>query len=113
MNVSLASTSEYTVKAAESISDLSPNAADVLITSVVTAMVTELGVCSPTSAGLLTFHDGERNIQHTIDGYFISPNSFKKGSMEKHKITMTYGGHIETYAAVSYTHLTLPTKRIV
>ena len=101
MNVSLASTSEYTVKAAESISDLSPNAADVLITSVVTAMVTELGVCSPTSAGLLTFHDGERNIQHTIDGYFISPNSFKKGSMEKHKITMTYGGHIETYAGAN------------
>ena len=62
MKVSLASTSEYAVKAAESISDLSPNAADVLITSVVTAMVTELGVCSPTSAGLLTFHDGEQNI---------------------------------------------------
>ena len=101
MNVSFASSSEYTVKAAESISDLSPNAADVLITSVVTAMVTELGVCSPTSAGLLTFHDGERNIQHTIDGYFISPNSFKKGSMEKHKITMTYGGHIETYAGAN------------
>ena len=54
-----------------------------------------------TSAGLLTFHDGERNIQHTIDGYFISPNSFKKGSMEKHKITMTYGGHIETYAGAN------------
>ena len=90
MKVSLASTSEYTVKAAESISDLSPNAADVLITSVVTAMVTELGVCSPTSAGLLTFHDGKQNIQHTVDGYFVSPNSFKKGSMQKHKIALKH-----------------------
>ena len=87
MKVSLASTSEYTVKAAESISDLTPNAADVLITSVVTAMVTELGVCSPTSAGLLTYHDGEKNTQHTIDGYFVSPNSFKKGSIDKQKVT--------------------------
>ena len=87
MNVSLASTSEYTVKAAESISDLSPNAADVLITSVVTAMVTELGVCSPTSAGLLTFHDGARNIQHTIDGYFISPNSFRNSFFVITKLT--------------------------
>ena len=102
MKVSLASTSEYTVKAAESISDLTPNAADILITSVVTAMVTELGVCSPTSAGLLTYHDGEKNTQHTIDGYFVSPNSFKKGTMEKHKITMTYGGHIETYAGLTH-----------
>ena len=33
MKVSLASTSEYSSKAAESISDLDPNAADVLITS--------------------------------------------------------------------------------
>ena len=101
MKVSLASTSEYTVKAAESISDLTPNAADVLITSVVTAMVTELGVCSPTSAGLLTFHDGEKNTQHTIDGYFVSPNSFKKGSIEKQKVTMTYGGHVETYVGAN------------
>ena len=101
MKVSLASTSEYTVKAAESISDLSPNAADVLITSVVTAMVTELGVCSPTSAGLLTFHDGQQNIQHSIDGYFVSPNSFKKGSIEKQKVTMTYGGHVETYVGAN------------
>ena len=101
MKVSLASTSEYTVKAAESISDLTPNAADVLITSVVTAMVTELGVCSPTSAGLLTYHDGEKNTQHTIDGYFVSPNSFKKGSIDKQKVTMTYGGHVETYVGAN------------
>ena len=101
MKVSLASTSEYTVKAAESISDLTPNAADVLITSVVTAMVTELGVCSPTSAGLLTYHDGDKNTQHTIDGYFVSPNSLKKGSIEKQKVTMTYGGHVETYVGAN------------
>ena len=47
MKVSLASTSEYSSKAAESISDLDPNAADVLITSVLTSMVTDLGVVSP------------------------------------------------------------------
>ena len=101
MNVSLASTSEYTVKAAESISDLNPNAADVLITSVVTAMVTELGVCSPTSAGLLTYHDGNKNTEHTIDGYFVSPSNFEQGSKEKQKISMTYGGYVETYAGAN------------
>ncbi len=101
MKVSLASTSEYTVKSAESISDLNPNAADVLITSVITAMVTELGVCSPTSAGLLTYHDGSKNTQHTIDGYFVSPSNYKNGSKEKQKITMTYGGYVETYAGAN------------
>ena len=44
MKVSLSSTSEYSAKAAESISDLNPNAADVLITSVLTSMVTDLGL---------------------------------------------------------------------
>ncbi len=101
MKVSLASTSEYTVKAAESIADLNPNAADVLIASVVTAMVTELGVCSPTSAGLLTYHDGNKNTQHTIDGYFVSPANFVNGSKEKQKISMTYGGYVETYAGAN------------
>ena len=101
MKVSLASTSEYTVKAAESIADLNPNAADVLIASVVTAMVTELGVCSPTSAGLLTYHDGNKNTQHTIDGYFVSPANFENGSKEKQKISMTYGGYVETYAGAN------------
>tara|TARA_X000000368_G_scaffold42433_1_gene30585 strand:+ start:1000 stop:2430 length:1431 start_codon:yes stop_codon:yes gene_type:complete len=101
VKVSLASTSEYTVKAAESIADLNPNAADVLIASVVTAMVTELGVCSPTSAGLLTYHDGNKNTQHTIDGYFVSPANFVNGSKEKQKISMTYGGYVETYAGAN------------
>ena len=101
MKVSLASTSEYTVKAAESIADLNPNAADVLIASVITAMVTELGVCSPTSAGLLTYHDGNKNKQHTIDGYFVSPANFVNGSKEKQKISMTYGGYVETYAGAN------------
>ena len=105
MNVSLASTSEYTVKAAESISDLNPNAADVLVTSVVTAMVTELGVCSPTSAGLLTYHDGNKNTEHTIDGYFVSPSNFEQGSKEKQKISMTYGGYV-----LSLIHISEPTR---
>jgi len=59
VNVSLASTAEYSSNAAESIKDLNPNAADILITSVITSMVTDLGVVSPTASGLLTFYDGE------------------------------------------------------
>ena len=54
VNVSLASTAEYSSKAAESIKDLNPNAADLLITSVITSMVTDLGVVAPTASGLLT-----------------------------------------------------------
>ena len=68
MNVSLASTAEYSSKAAESISDLKPNAADILITSVITSMVTDLGVVSPTASGLLTLYYGERNTTQTVDG---------------------------------------------
>ena len=49
MKVSLSSTAEYSAKAADSIKDLKPNAADVLITSIVTSMVTDLGVVAPTS----------------------------------------------------------------
>ena len=44
VNVSLASTAEYSSNAAESIKDLNPNAADILITSVITSMVTDLAV---------------------------------------------------------------------
>ena len=44
MKVSLSSTAEYSSKAAESIKDLNPNAADVMITSIVTSMVTDLGL---------------------------------------------------------------------
>ena len=57
MKVSLSSTAEYSSKAAESINDLNPNAADILIVSVITSMVTDLGVVSPTASGLLTHHN--------------------------------------------------------
>ena len=56
MKVSLASTAEYSSKAAESINDLNPNAADILIVSVITSMVTDLGVVSPTASGLLSYY---------------------------------------------------------
>jgi len=61
MKVSLSSTAEYSSKAAESIKDLNPNAADVMITSIVISMVTDLGVVAPTSSGLLTLYDGKTN----------------------------------------------------
>ncbi len=96
MKVSLSSTAEYSSKAAESIKDLSPNAADVLISSIVTSMVTDLGVVAPTSSGLLTFYDGNTNKSHTIDGYFVSPKNFKGNDHEEHRVVLTYGGYIET-----------------
>ena len=65
MKVSLASTSEYSSKAAESISDLKPNAADVLITSVLTSMVTDLGVVSPTASGLLSYYNSNTCLLYT------------------------------------------------
>ena len=96
MKVSLSSTAEYSSKAAESIKDLKPNAADILITSVITSMVTDLGVVSPTASGLLTYYDGQKNSKHTIDGYFVAPKSFDGNDHEEHRISMTYGGHVET-----------------
>jgi len=96
MKVSLSSTAEYSSKAAESIKDLNPNAADVMITSIVTSMVTDLGVVAPTSSGLLTLYDGKTNKSHTIDGYFVSPKSFKGNDHEEHRVVLTYGGHVET-----------------
>ncbi len=96
MKVSLSSTAEYSSKAAESIKDLKPNAADVMITSIVTSMVTDLGVVAPTSSGLLTLYDGKTNKSHTIDGYFVSPKSFKGNDHEEHRVVLTYGGHVET-----------------
>ena len=96
MKVSLSSTAEFSSKAAESIKDLKPNAADVLITSIVTSMVTDLGVVAPTSSGLLTFYDGKTNKSHTIDGYFVSPKNFKGNDHEEHRVVLTYGGYIET-----------------
>ena len=96
MKVSLSSTAEYSSEAAESIKDLNPNAADILITSVITSMVTDLGVVSPTASGLLTYYDGQKNSKHTIDGYFVAPKSFNGNDHEEHRISMTYGGHVET-----------------
>jgi gamma-glutamyltranspeptidase/glutathione hydrolase len=96
MKVSLSSTAEYSSKAAESIKDLKPNAADVLITSIVTSMVTDLGVVAPTSSGLLTFYDGTSNKSHTVDGYFVSPKNFKGNDHEEHRVVLTYGGYVET-----------------
>ena len=96
MKVSLSSTAEYSSEAAESIKDLNPNAADVMITSIVTSMVTDLGVVAPTSSGLLTFYDGKTNKSHTIDGYFVSPKNFKGNDHEEHRVVLTYGGHVET-----------------
>ena len=96
VKVSLASTAEYSSTAAESIKDLNPNAADILITSVITSMVTDLGVVSPTASGLLSYYDGQKNSKHTIDGYFVAPKSFNGNDHEEHRISMTYGGHVET-----------------
>ncbi len=96
VNVSLASTAEYSSEAAESIKDLNPNAADILITSVITSMVTDLGVVAPTASGLLTYYDGEKNSTHSVDGYFVAPKKFGGNDHEEHRISMTYGGHVET-----------------
>ena len=96
VNVSLASTAEYSSEAAESIKDLNPNAADILITSVITSMVTDLGVVAPTASGLLTYYDGDKNSTHSVDGYFVAPKKFGGNDHAEHRISMTYGGHVET-----------------
>ena len=101
VNVSLASTAEYSSEAAESIKDLNPNAADILITSVITSMVTDLGVVAPTASGLLTYYDGDKNSTHSVDGYFVAPKKFDGNDHEEHRISMTYGGHVETYAGAN------------
>ena len=96
MIVSLATTAEYAKLAADSIKDLNPNAADVLITSVLTAMATDLGIVTPTSSGLLTYYDGNSNKVNTVDGYFVAPSNFKGNDHEEHRISLTYGGYVET-----------------
>ena len=96
MKVSLATTAEYAKLAADSIKDLDPNAADILITSVLTAMATDLGIITPTSSGLLTYYDGNSNKENTVDGYFVAPSNFKGNDHEEHRISLTYGGHVET-----------------
>jgi len=96
MKVSLASTSEYSSKAAESIRDLNPNAADLLIISVLTSMVTDLGVVAPTASGLLSYYDSNTDSTNTIDGYFVAPELFNGNDHDEHRISMTYGGYVET-----------------
>ena len=43
MGVAFSSTSEYTKEAANAIADLNPNSADILITTVITSLVSDLG----------------------------------------------------------------------
>jgi len=96
MGVSFSSTSEYTKSAAAAISDLNPNAADTLISTVITSLVTDLGVVSPTASGLLTLFDGTSNEISTIDGYFVSPKEFNGDDHEQHITSIAYGGYVET-----------------
>ena len=96
MQVSFSTTSHYCSQAAEAIKDLAPNAADVMVTSVITSMVTDLGVVSPTAGGLLTYCDAENGSTNTVDGYFVSPKNFNGNDPEEHKISMSYGGYVET-----------------
>ena len=96
MGVAFSSTSEYTKEAANSISDLNPNAADILISTVITSLVTDLGVVSPTASGLLSIFDGKQNKVSTVDGYFVSPKEYNGFDHEQHVASLTYGGYVET-----------------
>ena len=96
MGVAFSSTSEYTKEAVNSIADLNPNAADILISSVITSLTTDLGVVSPTASGLLTMFDGNENKVSTVDGYFVSPKEYNGFDHEQHIASLTYGGYVET-----------------
>ena len=96
MSVSFSSTSEYTKEAANAIADLNPNSADILITTVITSLVSDLGVVSPTASGLLTMFDGSSNKVSTIDGYFVAPRELNGHDHEQHITSITYGGYVET-----------------
>ncbi len=96
MGVAFSSTSEYTKEAANSIVDLNPNGADILISTVITSLVTDLGVVSPTASGLLTMFDGKQNKVSTVDGYFVSPKEYNGFDHEQHIASLTYGGYVET-----------------
>ena len=96
MSVSFSSTSEHTKAAVESIADLNPNAADVLITTVITSLVTDLGVVSPTASGLLTIYDGSHNKATSVDGYFVAPKKFNGADINRQTTSITYGGYVET-----------------
>ncbi len=73
VKLSLSSTSFYSKEAADSIKDLEPNAADLLIVTTLTSLVTDVGVVSPTSGGLLMYHNGLKNKNYSLDGYFVAP----------------------------------------
>ena len=87
--------------AAKAISDLKPNAADLLITSTLTSMVADLGVITPTSGALLTYFDSELNSPQTIDAYFVAPKEFGGDDLKQNKIAIAYGGYVETCTGVN------------
>ena len=87
--------------AAKAISDLKPNAADLLITSTLTSMVADLGVITPTSGALLTYFDSELNSPQTIDAYFVAPKEFEGDDLYQNKIAIAYGGYVETCTGVN------------
>ena len=101
MKVSLSSTSLQSIEASNAIADLNPNAADLLITSVLSSMVSDLGVISPTSGALLTYYDGETNTPRTIDAYLVSPKEYGGEDKEQNKIAIAYGGYVETCTGVN------------
>ena len=82
--------------AAKAISDLNPNAADLLITSILTSMVADLGVITPTSGALLTYFDSEVNSAQTVDAYFVAPKKFGGVDLNQNKIAIAYGGYVQT-----------------
>ena len=101
MKVSLSSTSLQSIEAANAIADLNPNGADLLITSVLSSMVSDLGVITPTSGALLTYYDADTNSPRTIDAYLVSPREYGGEDKEQHKIAIAYGGYVETCTGVN------------
>jgi len=96
VEVSLSSTSLQSLDAAEAISDLNPNGADLLITSILTSMVADLGVITPTSGALLTYFDNDKKSAKTIDAYLVSPKEYGGDDLSQNKVAFAYGGYVET-----------------
>jgi len=96
VKLSLSSTSFYSKEAADSIKDLNPNAADLLIVTTLASLVTDVGVVSPTSGGLLMYHNGLKGKNYSLDGYFVAPDKFTGNDHEEHRVALTYGGYVET-----------------
>ena len=101
MKVSLSSTSLQSLDAAEAISDLNPNGADLLITSILTSMVADLGVITPTSGALLTYFDNDKKSAQTIDAYLVSPKEYGGDDLSQNKVSIAYGGYVETCTGVN------------